>query len=83
MGDELNTIGAITIQAKLPSIAEVQLIRNGMVIKKARTEAMTYTTDEPGVYRLEAYRRYLGKLRGWIFSNPIYVKQGLPKQPTL
>jgi len=34
----------------------------------------THITTEPGSYRLEAYRRYLGKKRGWIFSNPIYVR---------
>ncbi|MHB1120566.1 MAG: hypothetical protein ACYC11_10945, partial [Bellilinea sp.] len=33
-----------------------------------------YITKEPGVYRVESYIRYLGKLRGWIFSNPIYLR---------
>jgi hypothetical protein len=34
----------------------------------------THITAEPGVYRIEAYRRYLSKRRGWIYSNPIYVR---------
>jgi hypothetical protein len=29
---------------------------------------------EAGVYRIEAYRRHLGRRRAWIFSNPIYVR---------
>jgi hypothetical protein len=75
MGDEISTAaGSVTLQAKLPSAAEVRLVRNGNVIKKTRGEAMLYITGEPGVYRVEVYRRFLGRLRGWIFSNPIYIK---------
>jgi hypothetical protein len=27
------------------------------------------------VFRVEAYLPYRGQRRGWIFSNPIYVKK--------
>ena len=74
MGDEITSPGAVTLQAKLPSAAEIRLFKNGKGIKSAHGEALIHITDEPGVYRIEAYRRYLGKLRGWIFSNPVYVK---------
>jgi hypothetical protein len=75
MGDEITTsAGSVTLQAKLPSAAEIRLIRNGQIVKTSRGETMLYITDEPGIYRIEVYRRYLGKLRGWIFSNPIYIK---------
>ena len=39
-----------------------------------KQQACAHITSEPGVYRIEAYRRYLGRRRGWIFSNPIYVR---------
>jgi len=26
------------------------------------------------VYRVEVFRTYLGKKRGWIYSNPIYLR---------
>ena len=39
--------------------------------------ACTHITTEAGVYRVEVYRRYLGKRRGWIYSNPIYVRSTL------
>jgi hypothetical protein len=33
-----------------------------------------HKVESPGVYRVEAYIEFKGKRRGWIFSNPIYVK---------
>jgi hypothetical protein len=74
MGDEITLTGAVTLQAKLPSPAKIQLIRNGRMIKASQSETLVHITSEPGVYRIEAYKRYLGKMRGWIFSNPIYIK---------
>jgi len=75
MGDEIHSQGAVTLQAYLPSFAEMRLIKNGKVIRTVkRTQALTYITREPGVYRVEAYRNYLGRKRGWVFSNPIYVR---------
>jgi hypothetical protein len=29
---------------------------------------------EQGVYRVEAYRRCFFRKRGWVFTNPIYVR---------
>jgi hypothetical protein len=73
MGDEIKSPGTVTLQARLPSSAEIRLIRNGKVIKKLWGDTLMFITDEPGVYRLEVYKRYLGMLRGWIFSNPFYI----------
>ena len=74
MGDEIAPQGSVTFQVKLPSPAKTHLLKNGRVIKTTDGELLTYITDEPGVYRVEAYRHFLGKLRGWIFSNPIYIR---------
>jgi len=74
MGDEIKPAGALTLQARLPAAAEIRLVRNGKVVKTAHGDTLLHITDEPGVYRIEAYRHYLGKRRGWIFSNPVYVK---------
>ncbi len=74
MGDEIKADGGITFQVKFPAPVEAYLLKNGEIIQNARKEAFTFTTDEPGVYRVEAYRHYLGRRRGWIFSNPVYVK---------
>ena len=75
MGDEIPARGGVTLEAHLPSVAEIRLIKNGKVLLTVkRTQALTYVTREPGVYRVEAFRKYLGIKRGWIFSNPIYVR---------
>jgi hypothetical protein len=74
MGDEIFSSAPVTLQAKLPSTARMQLLKNGKVIKSTVDKTLTYITDGPGVYRIEAYTHFLGKMRGWIFSNPIYVR---------
>jgi hypothetical protein len=74
MGDEIASQGAVTLQARFPSKAEIRLIKDGECIRSLKGETFTHTTNEPGVYRVEAYKRYLGKRRGWVFSNPIYVR---------
>jgi hypothetical protein len=75
MGDELPAKNGVTLQAKLPSPAEIRLLKDGKVVQTWKNKlSCVHITTEPGVYRIEVYRRYLGKLRGWIFSNPIYVR---------
>jgi hypothetical protein len=75
MGESISVRGGVTLQAHVPSPADIHLIKDGGrlgVWKKSH--ACAYTATEPGVYRVEVYRRYLGRQRGWIFSNPIYVR---------
>jgi hypothetical protein len=74
MGEESSARGGITFQIRLPRPAECVLVYNGRIIKTWQNrEVISHITTEPGVYRVEAYINYLGKRRGWIFSNPIYV----------
>ena len=75
MGDEISLSDGITLQITLPKSAECVLIRNGVPIKTWQNrEACTYSVKEPGVYRVESYLLYKGLRRGWIFSNPIYIR---------
>jgi hypothetical protein len=75
MGDEISARGGVTLQVKLPARAdECRLLKDGKVIRKMAGDTCAQIVTEPGVYRVEAYRRFLGRLRGWIFSNPIYVR---------
>lgn len=74
MGDRISHRGGLTLQARVPAFAELRLIRDGHVMATAnRAQALVCRVDQPGTYRLEAYRRTFGRRRGWIFSNPIYV----------
>lgn len=75
MGEEIAAQGGVTLQARLPGRGEILLLRNGQTVQKwKRREAFAYNAIETGVYRVEVYRHYFGARRGWIFSNPIYVK---------
>ncbi|HNM38546.1 MAG TPA: hypothetical protein PKI33_15855, partial [Anaerolineales bacterium] len=75
MGDEISGKNGVTLQAKFPFAAEIILYKDGLPLQTWKNQqACTHITTEPGVYRVEAYRNYLGKRRGWIYSNPIYVK---------
>jgi len=65
----------ITFQIKLPQAEECLLLKDGEVIQSSRKRvSIIHRVKEPGVYRIEAYIEYKGKRRGWIFSNPIYVR---------
>ncbi len=75
MGDAIPSANGVTLQIRLPQRAECQLLKNGEPVKNWKnSDTCAYITTEPGVYRVEAYILYRGKRRGWIFSNPIYVR---------
>ena len=75
MGDELDSNGGVTIQIRLPRRTECVLLKDGKPVRTWRNHDMcTYITTEPGVYRVEVYVNYLGRRRGWIYSNPVYVR---------
>ena len=75
MGEEISVKGGVTLQAHVPHPAEIRLIKDGKSIGVWKnSHVCTYTATEPGIYRVEVYRNYLGKKRGWIYSNPIYVR---------
>ena len=75
MGEEISAKGGVTLQIWLPGLAECRLIKDGKTLKEwKRNQNFAYITTEPGVYRVEVYRSYLGRKVGWIFSNPIYVR---------
>lgn len=75
MGEEISVEGGVTLQARFPGLAACRLIKDGKIIRAwPRQQACAHIVTEPGVYRVEAYRRYWGRRVGWIFSNPIYIK---------
>lgn len=75
MGDELSAEGGVTLKIRLPEAADCRLLKDGKVIRAWKdTDIAAYITTQPGVYRVEVWRRALGRLRSWIFSNPIYLR---------
>jgi hypothetical protein len=74
MGDTLRLEFGATLQIKIPQRTTLRLLRNGNEVQRwDYTEVAVYTAQEPGAYRVEAFIPFKGKLRGWIYSNPIYI----------
>jgi len=75
MGDTLPSGPAVELEASAPRQARLRLLRDGQPVAQAWGRRLRYTAIAPGVYRVEAYRWAWGRWRGWIFSNPIYVRE--------
>jgi hypothetical protein len=73
MGDELKREAALMFYVEVPAPADTRLLRDGRVVARTGERRLDFTTAEPGIYRVEVYRRYGLRQRAWIFSNPIYV----------
>jgi hypothetical protein len=75
IGDEFSFQDGIILNAILPAEAECILIKDGKsVFHEQKCRDFSYSIDSPGCYRLECYKNYLFEKRGWIFSNPIYIR---------
>lgn len=74
MGDTITLDGSLDLQVSSPHPAYMRLIKDGRCIAEAFDQSLAWHGHQPGVYRVEAYRRYWGELRGWVFTNPIYVR---------
>lgn len=75
MGEEVPAAGgAVEFKVTVPISAEIRLLRNGKVIKTGSGKTLTHASGEPGVYRVEVFRRRPFRNRAWIFSNPIYLR---------
>jgi hypothetical protein len=75
MGDEIRLGSGVTLQIKIPLRTECRLLLDGQAIKSwDDRDLCTHITNQAGVYRVECFINYLGSKRGWIYSNPIYVR---------
>ena len=74
-GDEIKMDVGATLQVVAPTKCRMRLIRHGeLVAEVAKETHLTYIPLDDGAYRVECYLDYAGKERGWIFSNPIYLR---------
>ncbi len=66
-----------TLQISCPQKCLCRLISNGKVLKQwDEIQSIPITVTAPGYYRVECYLPFRNKLRGWIYSNPIYLYRG-------
>jgi hypothetical protein len=74
MGDTLTLQDDIaTLSVSSPQAVQLRLLKDGQVVAQAQGKALKWQTNEPGIFRVEAYRRFWGQQRGWVFTNPIYI----------
>jgi hypothetical protein len=60
---------------KVPRSGLIRIVRNGLLLKRDYGKELDLPIEEPGVYRVEVYKRtLLFGWRPWIFSNPIYIR---------
>ncbi len=74
MGDSFTLESDAQLSASFPAKAHIRLIRNGQEHLTATAKEVCVRIRKPGVYRIEGRLRIGGKIRPWIFSNPIFVK---------
>jgi hypothetical protein len=72
-GETVQAPGPVWFRAQIPARGSIRLLHNGAPVAVSRGRALACKADAPGVYRLEVYRRYAGRQRGWIFGNPIRI----------
>ncbi|MGB5048451.1 MAG: PHP domain-containing protein [Caldilineaceae bacterium] len=58
-----------------PADGTIRLLRGGETVAESQGRRLEHTDAEPGVYRVEVWKQRWGQPRGWIFSNPIYVRE--------
>lgn len=74
MGNRVQMDAGATLQVIVPTRADIRIVRHGEVVASIKNETnLTYIPGEAGAYRVECTIDYLGKKRGWIYSNPIYL----------
>lgn len=73
MGETLLLKNEATLRVTSPLPAKLRLLKDGRPVAESHASELTWSVTEPGIYRVEAYRRYWGWQRGWVFANPIYV----------
>ena len=75
MGETHQFIKGMVLAVIVPKKAECHVIKNGAIFKKFNgKKEIRIKLKSAGIYRIECYKFFLGRKRGWIFSNPIYLK---------
>lgn len=74
LGDEVPMQAGLTLVAQSPVPGLLELLRDGMPIRRQEGRELRHQVDRPGVYRVEVSLKVVDRWRPWIFANPIYVR---------
>lgn len=76
MGAETTFEPGLKLRAEFPVPCSIRLIKDGREVLALDGDSMEYEPTEPGVYRVEGWLAVGGERRGWIYANPIYLRDG-------
>jgi len=74
LGDEVPMQAGLTVVAQSPVPGLLELLRDGVPIRRQEGRELRHQVDRPGVYRVEVSLKVVNRWRPWIFANPIYVR---------
>lgn len=75
MGSEARFAPGASLVAEFPVDCRIRLLRDGKVVADETGDRLEFSPDAPGVYRVEGWLELDGEPRGWIYSNPIYLRE--------
>ena len=74
LGDEVPMQAGLVLIAQSPIPGLLELLRDGVPIRRREGRELRHQADRPGVYRVEVSLKVVDRWRPWIFANPIYVR---------
>jgi hypothetical protein len=74
MGDDFILKNEAVVHVKAAGRGKIRIIKDGKLWNEVEGDVYRCPVREKGVYRIEVFLSRFGRLRPWIFSNPIYVK---------
>jgi hypothetical protein len=74
LGDEVPRQAGLVLVAQSPVPGLLELLRDGVPIRRQEGRGLRHQVDRPGVYRVEVSLKVVDRWRPWIFANPIYVR---------
>jgi hypothetical protein len=73
-GDERMLGPKMRLLALFPVRCHIRLLEGGKIVADQFADRLEYDVSHRGVYRVEGWLKCGGEERGWIYSNPIYIR---------
>ncbi len=73
-GDETKLRDGLRLRAEFPVACHIRLLETGNVVAEQAGDRLEYDVMRPGVYRVEGWLESGSEERGWLYSNPIYIR---------